>query len=165
MKKFCSVHQWGHAQREFSDLRLAVSKSHRANPTTKLSVGTGWSGQKTLFDDSLTHALQHFITHFLPKHVAYQLSAWANIMRIGDAITRHDHVRSHLGGHNEWAGIYYVLVSQRAALLTVHAEPDVVITPKEGKLVMLSADCEHSVEEQSEDTLRISIAFNVKRAA
>ena len=172
MDKVCEIYQWHLHISNFDGLTEAVNQSHQDYPTSTLGVGTGWSGPKTLFDDKRTKALKGTISFLIARMLGvlyfenntdWIISGWGNIMLRGDTITRHNHLLSHFGGNNNFAGCYYLSTNSDSPPLKVYADPTVEIMPIPGNLVMFSADCDHSVTKQENDYRRISIGFNVKK--
>jgi hypothetical protein len=140
-----------------------VARRRITEPATQLGVATGWSSTKDFFDEPGLWPLTTFIRTVLVHRLAltaYDISGWANVMRQGDVVREHDHDRSHLGGHNRYAGTYFVGARPDHAPLVVAGEDP--ITPSRGLLVLFDADTPHHVLPHTGSTPRVSLAFNVR---
>ena len=88
----------------------AIRAAKLESPRSFLGVGGSWASPKTLHEDPRLLELLEFIRAALVGFVGY-VDCWAVELRPGDEIKPHDHVRSHRGGSNTWAGVYYVSVA------------------------------------------------------
>lgn len=148
----------GHAANA-ADIKRAVEWSVARFPGHGLAVGTGWSGPKTLFEIDVLRPLREFIRAVLPGDSIWGLDGWANVMRAGDSIGLHDHVKSHHGGVNTWSGVYYLQHPDNAPRLEVG---QVSVLPVPGLVVLFPATAPHFVPPGSFEGERISIAFNAR---
>lgn len=162
------IARWADHETWQTPLLNAILRKQRADPTSKLGVGGGWSSDKRFFDEPDTHALQQFIRTELRAAAPdigddwMELSGWANIMQRGDSVRPHGHELSHLGGLNLYAGVYYVTAPPASGELLVDGN---LIPATPGLLVLFTADTSHSVREHRGDGPRVSVAFNVRVVA
>jgi hypothetical protein len=147
-------------------LLFVIRYARNNSPDSRLGVGTGWSGQKTLFDDPLAKHLHQALLAKIPSEGGpWEISAWGNIMKSGDQVSLHHHRQSHLGGENVWAGVFYVHVPVDSGPLMVykkHLEWE-VIQPASNTLVMFLANTLHEVPRCTFSGERVSVAFNVRK--
>jgi hypothetical protein len=152
--------EWPDGERWNPLLAELARQQMEMEPGSSLGMATGWSGSKTFLENAKARELERFILSNLPEledGEQWEVSGWANILGSGDRIGAHDHVRSHLGGVNEWAGCYYV--SGCGALLIDGQE----IEPKPSLLVVFPSTAIHEVKPVETPEPRISIGFNVRR--
>lgn len=156
------VDVWADARQHRDALLAAVAIARRETEGSKLGVGSGWSGPKDFLGRPEAQALGRYVRGALPAG-AWQIDAWANVMRSNDSILLHDHVRSHRGGENAWSGVYYLSMPPRTAPLLLHLPNGILpIAAREGTLIVFPANIEHEVPAFMFDGERISIAFNAK---
>lgn len=149
-------------------LAAAVFAQAEATPHSSLSVGTGWSGPKTLFANPAFDGLRALVDDIAQNATgeSFEWCAWANIMRRGDRVDWHAHERSHLGGPNVLAGVFYLTQPDARAGLFCYTDANGDIgwlSPERGLLVVFTADTAHKVTRHDSDAPRISIAFNGRR--
>lgn len=154
--------EWSGAARARARL-MAAFEAHRAQHRgSSLGAGGSWAGPKTLFDDfeRQTRSLRDWIMSLLPGDQAWRISAWGVLHLPGDALIEHDHVRSHRGGKNVWAGVYWLSGGVAADAFCWRSGGDVGRTaPVVGSAVVFPADMPHWTEAATEE--RRAIAFNV----
>ena len=153
---------WPQHSAQFASLHAAVMDNASRFPGHALAVGSGWSGPKSFFDYDASRALREFIRAVLPADSIWGLDGWVNIMRSGDHIHPHDHVKSHHGGVNTWSGVYYLQFPQNAPRLEVG---QVSVLPVPGLMVVFPADTIHHVPPSEFVGERISISFNARNVA
>ncbi len=141
----------------------ALYWQQREFPGSQLGVGTGWSGPKILQDhpafSDVRPLLEAAIARALPPdETMLDLCAWGNVMKPGDVVSDHDHQKSHLGGPNRLAGVFY-LSGGSNFFLRIEQE-HYAIRPVAGLLIIFGADKPHRVDPAKEE--RISISFNVR---
>lgn len=140
------------------------------DPTSNLGPSTGWSSHKELFRHGPWPDLIRFIFSRLEEREENwkpEISGWANVMKKGDVLLEHDHVKSHLGDVNEFAGVYFLQIPPGSSRLTFKSPgPGLVrdVPAEEGLLVLFPAAEIHSVPLQVVDGIRITISFNVRKA-
>jgi hypothetical protein len=166
------IFHWSEGAARRDSIMGAVRHAQAQTPNSGLDVGTGWSSPKTLFAAPALAPLVAFIRECLGVigasfHQPWTLDGWANIMVSADTIKAHDHVKSHHGGKNTWAGAYYPSVPRRAPplYLELAAGQVVPIVPRETTLIIFPAAMRHEVPGAIFDGERVSISFNAKAAA
>lgn len=149
------------------DLADCAYTHMQRDPSSQLGVGTGWSGAKTFVEDFCdcfaAKWLEAAIQTVLGAAAGYwfDVSVWANIMRAGDECRIHDHKRSHKGGENAWAGVFYVAGDDLQ--LHLGSGPVYCMEPEIGELVAFPADTLHAVPAYQGNEARISLAFSGKQ--
>lgn len=144
-------------------LAAAIERQRQRIPTGAIEVATGaWAGSKDLFErDPATHPLRDWIESLLEGH--YQLDAWGFIVQRGQRVELHDHRRSHRGGLNAFAGVYYIeYPPQSGQLIAEGADTDKEDPVRPGDLVIFDATFRHEITEHAASARRVSIAFNAQ---
>jgi uncharacterized protein (TIGR02466 family) len=120
-------------------------------------------------------AVERVLNFLRIGHTAFQITGcWANINAPGAAHKMHSHPNNFL------SGVYYVQVPDRADTinfhdprpetgiirppvieLTAYNTDQVVVTVKDGTLIMFPAWLPHSVDSNRSGQMRISVSFNV----
>lgn len=160
------THVWNDFTDQVGPLGAAIEDARREWPHSQLAVMNGWSSPKVLFDDERTHLLRDWLAALLPDDAAWELSGWANIMEQGNGILVHDHARSHLGGDNEWAGVFWLTAPKGSSPLLFHDDGAALeIKPKAGAGIVFAATMPHEAASQRVAGRRVSIAFNARRRA
>lgn len=158
--------KWPGAVRARNKL-MAAFEAHRAEHRgSALGAGGSWAGPKTLFDDfeKETRSLRGWLLSLLPGDQSWRISAWGVLHMPGDALAEHDHVRSHLGGENVWAGVYWLAGGAKADAFCWRSGGEVGrLAPAAGSAVVFTADVPHWTEAATGE--RRAIAFNVNVAA
>jgi hypothetical protein len=122
-------------------------------PDSRLGVGTGWSGEKTLH----THGEMKPFTDLVDQHApGKRIEAWANVTRYGQYTAPHNHHQA-----DEVALIYLQVPNDPPR--TVFPDKDVSYLPKVGTMLIFSGKDVHEVEVQQTHGERISVAYNVFR--
>lgn len=161
---------WLQHARYRADLLALVADQRATYPNSRLTVGSGWSGPKEIFDDPRSKPLADWILSGLPSG-KWELAGWANVMECDDTVDLHDHRFSHRGGQNRWAGTYFIAAPEGSARLVYYYREndmhDVVseagtITPEPGLLILFDAATPHRVLEHTLFEPRVSVAFNVR---
>ena len=169
-----------------------IMSNKQNSPGSHLGVSKAWSSDKNLF---LTGPWPDLIRHIFRKVYLVkgrdgeyvlnpvddvQICAWANVMEKGHKVLAHDHVRSHHGGMNCLAGIYYVSAPKRSAPIIFYpnglyegrlhggridavAETSEVYAPQEGVLFLFPHDLIHMVPTHQLDEPRVSIGINIRK--
>jgi 2OG-Fe(II) oxygenase superfamily len=164
--------QWQHAPEHKAALLALVADRQAAVPDTSLGVAhpQSWSSDKRLFESVTTQPLEAWIRETLLRRTATTIrdvSAWANVLTAGQYIGPHAHEQSHLGGPNAYAGVYYVQAGGPGGVLSLHHPSgskirELQLVPREGMLVVFTADTLHEVTAHESAIARVSIAFNVR---
>lgn len=155
-----SICAWPGAAANRAALLQAVERSQDAHPDSALDVGTGWSGPKDLFDDGTTFSLVAWLQTILPQlPLQWRIHGWGNVMQEGDEVRSHNHRRSHLGGANVWAGVYYLEIPPGSSALETELGP---VPARDGLAITFPADLTHWVRPQPVRARRVSIGFNVR---
>lgn len=168
MRSFPYVFVWPKADLWSEILAVLILSQKLETPGSKLGVGTGWSGPKTLFDHRYTAALEAFIRSQLARVNPegwlpdWPLSGWGNVMHRGDVVAQHNHVTSHLGGRNTWSGVYFVTTPPGSGALVIEGRE---LIPAAGTLVIFPSETDHEVRPHESDLPRLSIAFNARSSA
>lgn len=82
---------------------------------------------------------------------------WFNEMHPGHRTTLHDHSES----DEQLSAVYYVRCAPDSGRLILHDDhAQIVVTPREGLLVLFPPDLPHEVEANNSAQMRLSIAFN-----
>ena len=159
---FITALSWLDAPQWDGVLLAVVARRRKADPTTQLGVATGWSSDKTFFDEPELRPLVSWIRAVLVARLgvlACDVSGWANVMLPGDVVREHHHEKSHLGGLNRYAGTYFPYANPSHAPLVIDGT---AITPSRGLLVLFDANTPHSVARHFGPAPRVSLAFNVR---
>lgn len=149
-----SKHQWKHAKDHRAALMGAIADSKAANPGCRLGVGGTWAGPKTLFDDERTSDLAAWISETIGLT---DISAWGVEHAEGDNLAPHDHIKSHKGGTNQIAGVYFLQSGGKGDAFCREGQD---IKPKAGMLLTFPADLRHWTAPATKS--RLSIAFNAR---
>lgn len=166
------IHQWDDAYEQRDALRLAIQAQRKASPHSHLGVARngkarqrGWTGPKTLFDDPLTHELRDWLVSLIPEPVQ-GIDAWGFVLEQGDYVQPHNHLKSHRGGRNAWAGVYYVRLPQGSGRFSVEGPHGVDEHPEvsEGTAIVFPATMEHWVTVHEASEPRVSIAWSARAA-
>jgi hypothetical protein len=94
----------------------------------------------------------------LGKSVAELRSGfWLNAMSPGQSTSRHSHEEN----DEVLSGVYYVTAQADSGDILFHDPPfETRVTPQAGLLLLFAPELAHSVEPNTSDQLRLSIAFN-----
>ncbi len=150
--------RWPEAESYNHLLLQIVLKEQERDPTSRLGVSNGWASAKNLFNIPETQPLVDFIKSNLAQ--ACTVSGWGNILEATQYIEPHDHINSHLGGVNLFAGVYYIQVPKVAVLSFERGKELSHETLEAGDLVLFSSGQRHFVAPAT--GRRVSIAFNAK---
>lgn len=92
-------------------------------------------------------------------------NAWFHVYRSGSAFKRHNHLMPGKPGELQFAMSYYVSRGDDngTGQLKLY-NPDIVIHPKDGMLVMFPSSVDHEVLEYRGESDRIMIGCNLERA-
>lgn len=147
-------------------LLALVEKLRAESPSSRLGVGGTWSSPKQDAVPLELWPVTDAILAALPGG-RWDVTWWANVLKPGDALGRHDHRHSHKGGANAFAAVYYAQVDGGRILFDPRkVDGDKADVPVEaGLLLVFPADLEHSVppwEGKADGGERVSFAFNVR---
>ncbi|MDJ0631089.1 MAG: hypothetical protein QNJ44_22720 [Rhodobacter sp.] len=158
------LHRWRRARKAFKGLERAFEAHRASHLGGTLAVGGSWAGPKTLFDDcpEPTIGLRKWLATLLPAG-SWTIDAWGVLHQVGDRLTPHDHVKSHRGGNNLWAGVYWLDPAGDGDLFCYRMAADLVeVAPVAGAALLFPADLVHSTTPATQ--ARRAIAFNVQAA-
>ena len=153
-----------HLYRMKEEIPSIITDQMKKDHTSKLGMGTGWSGPKTLFDDARAWMIHDEIEAIAKKEVS---EAWINIMRFGDRIGPH----SHNNPDNETAGVLYLVADSCCPPIIFHTGEHSNTLHRiyslhciySGMVLTFPANMIHEVPVQTCHCSRISVAFNVKK--
>jgi len=176
-----TTHLFPGAEAEKAAMKSWIRERRELDPTSSITPSSGWSSVKDLFEEGPWTRLLSFIlgrieypaSMLVPEPGTIQLptwevSAWANIMTKGQRVLFHHHERSHKGGRNYAAGVYYVDAPPGSAPIqfwpTGYVGPEITQEIEDGLLVLFPAALCHSVPDHPIKEDRISVAFNIRKA-
>lgn len=145
------------------ELLATVARLREQYPTSRLAVGGSWSSPKLSLPEggAALEPVALLLTECLSPG-PWEVLWWANVLRAGDALTRHDHRWAAQDVPNDFAAVYYL---QGTGELWFWDQMGTVekfaVAP--GKLLVFTATLEHAVPTWDGDGERISLAFNVRR--
>ena len=175
-----TTHLFPGAEAEKASMKSWIRERREIDPTSSITPSSGWSSAKNLFDSGPWSRLLSFIlgrieypaSMLVPRPgivqlPAWEVSAWGNVMNKGQRVLFHHHERSHKGGKNYAAGVYYVDAPPGSAPIIFWPEGYTgTAVPQEiedGLLVLFYAGLCHSVPAHPIKAERISVAFNIRK--
>jgi hypothetical protein len=160
-----------HTLPEFKELNaelrtLILKNKARSNGIKATNMGapgaTGCGWHSEYFTDECEHpAVQRLLSQI--QEVAPDGGPWRFTMLWANVNERGHYNRLHKHGAHAWSG-YYVVDAGNGSGRTVFPSEDLAIAPENGLLAFFRANLEHSVEEYTGESLRITVAFNLKAA-
>lgn len=187
-------HPFEKAEEEKAAMVGWINHLKKEDPTSRLGVHRGgWSSDKSLFETGPWPDLVHHIfkrvylvkgwdeDYLLRPSESVQVCAWANVMEKGERVLAHHHIKSHHGGLNCLAGIYYVSSPEGSAPIIFRPdgpypsgsprvpiagrdETSEVYAPEEGVLFLFPPDLIHMVPVHQLDEPRISLGINIRKS-
>lgn len=142
-----------HFLAHYTTIMLEIFDHRRIDPHSKLEMGTGWTGPKTLLNPYRFKPVVAYIQSKLPMPCS--IIGWGNFILPGESIGVHDHI----GSGNEFSGIYYMT----EASLNIHplGKPLKELHFQPGQIIIFPSDTKHSVSPHPEiPKVRVSVAFN-----
>ena len=155
-----STHLWSDAARHAGPLLAAIAAARAREPRSSLDVAGGWSGSKNLQADPRVHPLRDWLAALLPDGT-WELALWGKVYSRLDGVRAHDHAKSHRGGLNTHAGVYWLYVPPGSQPLQF-PDLEIMVVPAAGTVCLFDALDVHEVAAHRGAEQRVSIGFNVR---